>query len=382
MSAALRLTQQEVDPIGGVAASQLVAIGAGLSVVAAIGLTAWHWDEVGSPLAAVVGILLVAAAGAVATVSALPARAPFTVDRLWFTVALAVGGAIAEYVSTVGADRYLYDDFGPLVVGLMILSLAPFSTWISLLAAGTVAAAVLAILAVGSAGASATQANAAALVAVSSVAVLALSAAGAAYSATIVSESLAWQRHANAIALERDGGVRAGIVRSVQQGRVSVLSREVLPFLAGITNAERISIADADRARELADLLRRALRAGIESTWLDDLASSIEAARQVPITVEDPGATVARLRSEQRPPLTALLSWLSSGGRSRSIRITVAADGRGATVTLLAIVDPDHGPVPSRREVERFLAAARAVGVRAELEITRENVRVEFRHDD
>ncbi|GAA1059383.1 hypothetical protein [Agromyces bracchium] len=381
MSTALRLTQQEVDPIGGVAAAPLVLIGSVLSVATSIALTAWHWGEVASPLAAVLGILLVAAAGAVATTSALPARAPFTVDRLWFTVALAVGGAIAEYVSTVGADRYLYDDYGPLVVGMMILSLAPFSTWIALLAAGTVAAAVLAILAVGSAGASATQASAAALVAVNSVAVLALSAAGAAYSATIVRESLAWQRHANSIALERDGGLRAGIVRSVQQGRVSVLSREVLPFLADITNSQRISVADADRARELADLLRRALKAGIESTWLDDLAASIEAARQVPITVEDPGATAGRLRSDQRPPLTALLSWLSSGGRSESIRISVAANGGGAIVSVLAIVDADGASSPTRREVERFLAVARAVGVRGELEITRENVRVEFRYD-
>ncbi|GAA1055501.1 hypothetical protein GCM10017608_29250 [Agromyces luteolus] len=380
MSTALRLTQQEVDPIGGVAAAPLVLIGSILSAATSIGLTAWHWSEVGSPVAAFAGILFVVAAGAVATVSALPARAPFTVDRLWFAVALAVGAAIAEYVSTVGANRYLYDDYGPLVVGVLILSLAPFSTWISLLAAGTVAAAVLAILAIGSAGASATQANAAALIAVNSVAVLALSAAGAAYSATIVRESLAWQREANAIALERDGGVRAGIVRSVQQGRVSVLSREVLPFLAAVMSAERISVADADRARELAEMLRRALKAGIESTWLDDLASSIGAARQVPIAVDDPAATAARLRSEQRPPLTALLSWLSSAERSESIRIAVAAEG-GGEIVRIDVVAAAGSASPSRREVERFLAVARAVGVRGDLEITRENVRVEFRYD-
>ncbi|MRX43465.1 hypothetical protein [Agromyces kandeliae] len=381
MSTALRLTQQEVDPIGGVAAAPLVLIGSILGAATSIALTAWHWDEVGSVLAAIAGILLVAAAGAVATVSALPSRAPFTVERLWFAVALAVGGAIAEYVSTVGADRYLYDNYGPLVVGILILSLAPFSTWVSLLAAGAVAAAVLAILAVGSSGASALQANAAALVAVNSVAVLALSAAGAAYSATIVRESLAWQREANAIALERDGGVRAGIVRSVQQGRVSVLSREVLPFLAGVMNAERISVADADRARELAEMLRRALKAGIESTWLDDLASSIAAARRIPITVDDPGATAARLRSDQRPPLTALLSWLSSAERSDAIRIRVAAEGSGSIVRVEARVAAAGGSAPARREVERFLAVARAVGVRADLEMARENIRVEFRYD-
>jgi hypothetical protein len=208
--------------------------------------------------------------------------------------------------------------------------------------------------------------------------VLALSAAAAAYSAAIVRASLAWQREANAIALERDGGVRAGIVRSVQQGRVSVLSREVLPFLAGVMSADRIGVADADRARELADILRRALKAGIESTWLDDLASSIEAARDIPIVVDDPGATASRLRSDQRPPLTALLSWLTSGERSASVRIDVHAEDGGALVRLDAVV---AGASPPRRDVERFLAVARAVGGRGELEVTRENVRVEFRYD-
>ncbi|GAA2043864.1 hypothetical protein GCM10009819_33290 [Agromyces tropicus] len=378
MSGTLRLTQQEVDPIGGIAATRLVQIGAALSVAVAIVLTAWHGPEIGSPLAAVGGILLVAAAGAVAVVSALPSRAPFTVDRLWFTVGLAVGGAIAEYVSTVGANRYLYDDYGALVVGLLILSLAPYCTWISLLAAGSVAAAVLSILAVGSAGTSAVHASAAALIAVNSVAVLALSAAAAAYSATIVNASLAWQRQANATALERDGGLREGIVRSVQQGRVSVLGREVLPFLAHVMTAERIEVADADRARELAEMLRRALKAGIESTWLDDLASSISAARELPVTVHDPAGTASRLPGDQRPPLTALVSWLTTAERSAAVRIDVRAIDAGALISVRADV---AGAPPARREIERFLAVARAVGVRSELEISRENVGVEFRYD-
>ncbi|WP_430645828.1 hypothetical protein [Agromyces sp. GXS1127] len=374
----MRLTQQEVDPIGAVAAGPLVPIGAVLALGASVALTAWHWEEVGSPFAAWLGILLVAIAGLVASLSVRASRAPFTVDRLWYVVSLGVAGAVAEYLSTVGADRYLYDDYGPVVVGMLILSLAPFCTWISLLLAGTVAAAVLAILAVGTAGSSVLDVPAAVLVVVNSVAVLALSAAAAAYSATIVGASLEWQRQANATALERDGGLREGIVRSVQQGRVSVLGREVLPFLAHVAAADRISVADADRARELADMLRRALKAGIESTWLDDLASSLDAARDIRITVDDPGATASRLPSDQRPALTALLSWLSADDRSESIRVTVRADDGRARVTVDAVT---AGAAPARRDLDRFVAAARAAGVRGELELSRENVRVEFRYD-
>ena len=136
----MRLTQQEADPIGAITAAPLVAIGAGLAFVTSIVLTFAHWQEVGSPFAAVLGVALVAAAGLVAAISSAPSRAPFSAERLWLVVALAVGAAIAEYVSTIGADRYIYDDFGPIVIGMLILSLAPFCTWVSLLLAGVLSA--------------------------------------------------------------------------------------------------------------------------------------------------------------------------------------------------------------------------------------------------
>ncbi|HEU4466989.1 MAG TPA: hypothetical protein VFR98_10720, partial [Agromyces sp.] len=368
----------EVDPIGGVAAAPLVVVGSALAVGVAVGVTAAQWGEVTAPTFSLIAIVLVAAAAVVASVSAMPGRAPFTVDRLWMTVSLAVGGAIAEYVATIGVDRADYTRFGPIVVGTLILAAAPFCTWVSLLIAGGIATAVLCILEVGSADDSLPRVMAASIVIIDAVTVLAFAAAAAGYSATIVRDTLAWQRQANTAALERDAGIRTGIARSVQQGRVSVLGREVLPFLAQVMTAERVSVADADRARALAEALRRALKAGIESTWLDDLAASITAVREVTVTVDDPGGVAARLRSDQRPAITALVSWLSAGHRARAIRLSASSSGPSGRIALEA----DAGATPpTRRELERFLAVARTVGLRSDLAVTRENVRVEFRYD-
>lgn len=378
MSGAIRLTQQEVDPIGGVAAAPLVVVGSALAVGVAVGVTAAQWGEVTAPTFSLIAIVLVAAAAVVASVSAMPGRAPFTVDRLWMTVSLAVGGAIAEFVATIGVDRADYTRFGPIVVGTLILAAAPFCTWVSLLIAGGIATAVLSILEVGSADDSLPRVMAASIAIIDAVTVLAFAAAAAGYSATIVRETLAWQRQANTAALERDAGIRTGIARSVQQGRVSVLGREVLPFLAQVMTAERVSVADADRARALAEALRRALKAGIESTWLDDLATSITAVREVTVTVDDPGGVAGRLRSDQRPAITALVSWLSAGQRARAIRLSASSSGPSGHIALEA----DAGATPpTRRELERFLAVARTVGLRSDLAVTRENVRVEFRYD-
>ncbi len=323
------------------------------------------------------GVVLVGIAGLAAAISAAPARAPFSAERLWLVVALAVGAAIAEYVSTIGADRYIYDDYGPIVIGMLILALAPYCTWISLLLAGIIAAAVLSILVVGSATTTAITAPLSALIAVNSAAVLAMSAAAAGYSYAIVDETLAWQRDANRAALHRDAELRAGIARSVQQSRVSVLGREVLPFLAGVMTADRITVADADRARELAEALRRALKAGIESTWLDDLGATVRMSRGIPVVVDDPMGAAADLADDQRSALTALISWLSEASRSAAIRVAIATEPPRRRIS----IETEHGAAPpSRRELDRFAAVARAVSMRAEVSLTRENVRVELSH--
>jgi hypothetical protein len=379
MSRTIRMTQQEVDPLGGIAAVPLVAAGALGTALMAIGLTLWHIDEIVSVPAAVLAIALIMAAGAVAWVSALPSRGPFTVERLGLIVLLGLGGAVAEYVSTVGKDEYVYDNFGPLAVGVLLLSVAPFCSWVALLVAGTFSAAVVAIIAVGSASEAVTDAPWVSFAIVSAVAVLAPAAAGAAYSASVVNETLALQRRANAAALERDAELRTGIARLVQQSRVSVLSREVLPFLAQVMTADRISVADADRARELADALRRALKAGIESTWLDELAATVSAARGVPITVHDDDAAASRLRDEQRATITALISWLTDERRASAVTIAFSGAAPGESRITVAARQGD-GPL-GRRDIERFTAVARAVGMRGEVSSAGENVRVEFRHD-
>lgn len=371
----MRLTQQEADPIGGITAAPIVAIGAALSVGAAVALTWVHRAEVVSPVAAVVAILLVAAAGTVAAISAAPSRAPFTAERLWLVVTLAVGAAIAEYTSTVGQNRYLYDDFGPAVIGMLILSVAPYCTWVSLALAGVLASIVLSILVVGASSYIAVDAPVGALVAVNASPVIALSAAAAGYAYAIIAETLGWQREANRAALQRDTELRAGIARSVQQSRVSVLGREVLPFLAGVMTAERISVAEADRARELAEELRRALRAGLESTWLDDLATNLRLSRGIETFVDDPSGAADLLGDDQRSALTALITWLAEPARSERVTASLVSEAEGGRIVISAV--PAAHP-PTKREIDRFIAVARAVSLGAESASTRDNVRVEL----
>lgn len=372
----LHLSPQAVDPIGGVVDAPIVAIGAAITTLLAIALTGRHAAEITNTAAAALGILLVIAAAIALVAATRPARAPFTPERLGLVVTLAVGAAVAEYVSTAGRNRFLYDDYGAAVVGLLILSLAPFCTWVSLAVAGVLSAGVSTILVLGAAPTNESDAPVVSLVAVNAAIILSMTAAAGVYSASVVREVLAWQRESNQAMLRRDARRPAAL--SPSMSRVSVLRREVLPFLARVTTADHLSRADADRARELAEALRRALRAGVEATWLDDLAESVRRTQGTPVQVTDRGGDARRLDDHQRAAVTALLTWIGDRGRATGVRVAVeraVAEPRGR---LVVTADRNESWRPRRRELDRFVSIARVVGLRARAAATGENVTVEF----
>lgn len=379
-----RLAPQDIDPIVALASSSILQhVGGVVACTTAVALTAAHWSDVQSPAAAIAAIALVIMAAIAATRATRPSRAPFTTERLWVVMVFALGAAVAEYLSTIGNDHSLYDNFGPLVVGILMISLAPYCSWTTLLVAGALSAAVLSVLVAGGVSPALQNLPPLVLMLLFVAPTVVASSAAAAYSWAIVQITLAWQRKANQVLLQRDAERRAGLARSDDHGRIAMLRREVLPFLASTLTAERVSVADAARARQLADALRATLRDEIATTWLGDLAGDLERRRGIRVDVVESDTAVTALRDDQRAALTALLTWLASDDRAASIRVDVAREdtevARGGVVRIA--VDAEFGAEPpTRRSIERFAAVARAVGLAARVSSTGQNVTVEFRH--
>jgi len=373
---ALRLSPQAVDPIGGVVDAPVVAVGAAITTVVAFILTGAHWGEVGNTVAAALGVLLVMAAAIVLFAATLPSRAPFTPERLGLIVTLAVGASVAEYVSTAGSNRFLYDDYGAVVIGLLILALAPFCTWVSLVTAGVLAAVVNTLLVLGAAPTTQSHAPVVSLIAVNGAIILSMTAAAAVYSVTVVHEVLAWQRQTNAAMLRRAEASPTAVGPSAS--RVSMLRSEVLPFLARVTTVDHLSRADADRARELAEALRGALREGVEATWLDGVADSVRRAHGTSVSVLDRARDARRLNDDQRAAITALLTWIGDDVRATAVRVAVERRADAAHWRLTVAADRREGWRPRRRDLRRFVAIARVVGLRARALATGENVTVEI----
>lgn len=374
------LTQQTLDPAAALAGRPLVVAGSAAVTLFALALTIAHAGEIRSMPAAVVGVLLVAGAGVVAVWATDSRRGSFAAERLWLVLVLAVAAAIAEYLSTIGSNRYLSDDYGAAVVGLLMLSLAPYCTWRALAAAGAVATAVLSILVVGAAPYTWSAAPLPILILSSNGVVIGMGVAAAVYSWTSVSTLWSTQRSANRKLLRRGGLLpEATSSRVGPPSTVTVLRGEVLPFLARVMTAERITVADADRARDLVEELRAALRAGFDSTWLDELAVELRAVHEVEVVVDDEASEAQRLTADQRGILTGVMMWMSEGGATSSLhallrRSDPAVPGRGRiVVTAVGATSP---PDPDR--FDWFAPVGRSPGITLDHLEVGENVRVEL----
>lgn len=377
MSPRARLTQQEADPIGGVTAAPLVILGALGAVGISVTFTVMHWREVGTPFAAFVGIALIVVAACALIAGVLPSHGRFASERLWLIVTLATGAAVAEYVSTMGRNTVLYDDYGPVSIGMLLLCMAPYATWTALLGSAGLSSAVLSILILGNVVTSETTRPIGSLILIGSVAIIAMAAAGAAYSRSIVASILGWQRQANRAALRADASRRTGGSddESDASDRVALLGREVLPFLASVVAAERLTVADADRARELAEALQGSMRSGVDASWLEDLADTVHHA--VDVVIDDPSGIATNLTADQRTALTAIVSWLGNGSRATQVRVVLAESGTAGRVEVAATLG---SAPPRRREIDRFVSLARAVGFRAESMISRDHAIVELNY--
>ncbi|WP_394550942.1 hypothetical protein ACDF64_10165 [Agromyces sp. MMS24-JH15] len=388
------LSVAELDRFAGQAARSTILIGGMIAVLTAVGLTVAHWSEVVYPAAAAIGVLLVAASVLLAYDGTAPHRPTFTQERFGLVVATAVAAAFAEYLSTIGAKVYVANDYGPVVVGIVILLLAPYCSWLSLVSGGLVSAFVLAFLLLGTAE----RAGEFAVLPVASAVtiLLAMTAGAAAYSWGAVSEILEAQREVNRAMLDHDAEVRSGVSPHSRRSPVSVLARQVLPFLARVMTAERITVADADRARELADALRHALRSGFRSTWLDELGGDLEEAHGVAVQVVDREGAATRLSTEQRVMVAGFLTWLSESDRSSALRVVLsrsdapatqsrdrgvgvrARDGRVGRLVITSFAG--EGEL-DRAAIERFIPLAPVVRFEVVAVDVGENVRVEFHYD-
>ncbi|WP_423918638.1 hypothetical protein ACPEEZ_10805 [Frigoribacterium sp. 2-23] len=316
-------TPQQIDPLGGLGARPITAAAAASSLIYAVVMAVVTWRFVVDPLIAVVSLLLLAAAGGVLVRASSPYRAPFTRRASVVMVGLGSAAAITSAVSMAGANEFVRDDWPPIAVGMLLLGLAPYRPGLEIALLGGLYSLVVAVVVTVESPFFTAVAPVPVLVIAGIVPVVALSLAGATFSATFVSLVERWMSRASTFRSASVVAMRSSIARSVQQDRVTILNRDVVPFFSRLLDADALTADDAGRARDIADALRRSMVAEADQSWLDAVLLSPGTA--VTGVVVDDDHLAETMTADQRTSMRALLVALGESGvvRSDDVRVEV-----------------------------------------------------------
>jgi hypothetical protein len=372
-------TPQQYDPLGALGARPLVLLVGVGSAIWALLTSLFARDVPGSPTLSALTVLLVAAAAGVVAFGSSALRAPFTRRVFGTYVMLLAAAAVTSVAAQWGPDRDPANDFMVLVTGVGILVIAPYRPWPDVLVGGIVLAMVDASTfgAVGAVFPTGTPALVDALLAAAPTIVLTTAAVVFAWTFVGLAERV--QIRAGSYSVER--AERDGIAESVQQDRVMILARDVTPFLDQLRLRSAVTQADRDRARAIADGIRRVMVADADRTWLEQalLAEGGDGA-----TVDDPRALILGMDVDQRTVvrtvLRAVLRASSVDPAGVAVRVAPMGDDASRAVFRLeaAVAASD---IAIHRAFDAYFAVLRVTFPDLDVEIRPSALALRFSYD-
>ncbi len=303
-------TRQRLDPIGTFGNSLSTVFFTAGAFLASAWMFVQRIDDIRDPPLAVLALLMLGIGCAVLVLASNPIRAPFTRRSLAIVVICGVVASALELASMWGDGDFVRSGWGPLALGLLMLAMGPYRPAREVVAAGSFAAIFIGFIVVLRGGSLGHEFPDLAVVAVTVLPVLALSYASASHSNTLITALERWQRK-----MQRPGRVVSrddedGIARSVQQDRVTILNRAVLPFFLEMIEKPVVSNADRERARDIAASFRSVMVAEVDRSWLEHAVDHLSGGVGGTHVVRDDDHVASLMTYDQRTALRALIAAL------------------------------------------------------------------------
>ncbi|RKR73143.1 hypothetical protein [Frondihabitans australicus] len=351
-------TAQQTDPLGALNQRPITVVIALFAVVLAAGRTVVDHDAGADVPLAVLAVALVMVAAGVMVRASSPFRAPFT--RRSFGVIAAAGtlALVVEGVSTYRHDLYVHDDWGGAVLGLLLLSCAPFRPGRDLAVATGVGAVVQAVVVVAEIPYFATPAPPVLFLVVGITPVIALGVGAAVYAATFVHLVRLWLERASALTVDAAREMRPGIARSVQQDRVTGLNKEVVPFFTDLVAGGEVTEADRRRATEVATAIRQRIVDESDRSWLEQVLLDV-CPRGEAGTVIDRGRLAEAMTSDQRTAIRAVVGAMAVDPDTRSSSLGIVLHDDAPMVRALIRVESSSPDVAIRQHYAPYFAVLR-----------------------
>lgn len=371
-------TVQQLDPIGGRAAEPLTVTAAVAIVAFAVIMTVVNAPDIDYPGLAILALAIVGLVAALLVYQSMSLRAPLTRTTHLVLLTLAMVALVLNSVSTGPTNDYLRDDWGPPVVGLLLLALCPYRPPRELAGFGTLAAIFTGFLVVARIDSYQVDAPAFVFVVVAITPIVAMCYGGATFSSVLIRMMRRWQWGASsavrAIASER----LESITRSVQQDRVTILNRDVVPFFAHVLAADHITDADRDRAREISDAIRRVMVAEADRSWLAAALDQLPDSLTNPIALTDAEQLADGMTIEQRASLRAAILAIAGSTALQPGTFAVELTRRAAAVQ---VVMRARFTRTVRTEIEPYLAVLRVLFTGLAISYTKPTLTVRFSYE-
>ncbi len=352
---ASRATTERIDPLSAAAARPVTWGILVLAVLLPMFSLLTRGDEVTSPVLLGVALLAILAAAVLLIDRTRPRRPVMSPTWAVGLYVLLAAAQLASFASMWGANAVLRDDWAPLVVGLILMALAPYRPAAELVIA-TVALTVVALsLAIVSAPLTDAMLPTGVLAVAGSTSLASLGCASAAYALSMNRSILDWLDHAWHAAAQSAAHQRGGVARSVQQRRVSLVNRQIVPYLSRISDAAELTLEDRQEAQELSQSIRTLLVADIERGWvhtlLEEVTASVPGAEPV-VTADDPDDVGRALTTAQRTLLRAIAMVAVERLHATEIMLSLATGPSGVRVRWeLGLPEGDTPPAQQLRAV-------------------------------
>jgi hypothetical protein len=367
---------QQLDPLGAhIGRPMTVLAGIGIPIYAAIG-TAINAPDISSVPLAAAALVAISGAGITLFLASNPLRAPFTIAAHAWVLGLTIAAFLLSAISMWDTNRLIRDDWGPISIGFVLLSISQYRPPSEIAKSGLFTALFAGVVALLQVHSMQTVAPPIVFALITMLPILALSLASAFFGLELIVGLERWRSQVapTLTSLAEESG--DWIARSVQQDRVTILNQDVVPFFAHILAATDIDATDRARARDIADAVRAVMVAEVDRTWLDMIVDQLP--RGDERLLHDPHRLAPGMSPEQRTGLRALLVALSASSRVEpgSLRLWIREDGSSARVDLSAVLRQVDGS--ARAEFGPFLAVMRTVFPDLKVEMSAAAVTVRF----
>lgn len=370
-------TIQRRDPMSGVNGLPLTVLGSIGTVLFAILMTVLNREDIDYPVLTVLGLAALVAAFTMLAVAASPLRPPVSRGVHVAGIVLLIGAMALNAASMGQSNLYVQDDWGTLAIGLFGLFISPYRPPRELVAFGVLAAVFAGFIVLLQTPSFATPIPPFAFVVVAVTPLLALSLGGAAFASQVLRMTARWQNRAERAVQQLAVDHRSGITRSVQQDRVTILNRDVVPFFTDVLERGEVTEVDREQAAAIAGTIRAVMVQEVGRTWLEAALDELGADSEI----VDPDRLATAIAGDGRRAIRALLVALVAlpNYDPGSLRCSFTRDGVQVVGVLSAAFAPTDSTV--RTMVAPYLAVIRVVFPACDVQLSATSLTVRFEYD-